>query len=249
MRGEGFGHEVRTRLLAQAIDQRGPSPGEPFSCPYLPGRLARHVSLVPAPIVPGIYHSLMDLNFRRLGPVFYRPQCDDCSECRMIRVPVGEFVPSRSQRRCWARNADLVVELAQPEPSPEKRALYARYLARRHDGQMDGSEAEFRGFLYTSAVETLEILYRAQDRLLAVGIADLEPAAMSAVYCYFDPDVGPRALGVLNILWMIEECRRRRLAHLYLGYHVRGCDKMAYKARYRPYEILHGPGRWVRHEL
>jgi arginine-tRNA-protein transferase len=44
---------------------------------------------------------------------------------------------------------------------------------------------------------------------------------------------------------MIEECRQRGLPHLYLGYYVRGCGRMSYKAAYRPCEILDETGRWV----
>lgn len=242
----GASHERRTGLLARAIERGGPPPGEPFPCPYLPGRMARLLTLVPSPIPPGVYHSLMDLNFRRLGPVFYRPQCDGCSECRMIRVPVAEFRPSRSQRRCWARNADVSVEVGPPEPTEEKHALYTRYLRSRHDGQMDGSPGEFHGFLYTSEVETLEIAYKVEGRLVGVGVADLEPMAMSAVYCYFDPSAARRSIGAFNVLWMIQECRRRGLPYLYLGYYVRDCSRMSYKASYRPCEVLGPDGRWVR---
>lgn len=231
--------------MAQAIERRGPPPGEAFRCPYLPGRMARHVTLIPSPLAPGVYHSLMDLNFRRLGPVFYRPQCDACRECRMIRVPVAEFTRSRSQRRCGARNADVSVEVGLPEPSEEKHRLYQRYLDARHDGQMDGSLFEFHDFLYTSAVDTIEVLYRAGGRLIGVGIADVEPLSMSAVYCYFAPEEARRAVGVFNVLWMIEECRRRGLPHLYLGYYVRDCGRMSYKAGYRPCEVLEPDGRWV----
>jgi arginyl-tRNA--protein-N-Asp/Glu arginylyltransferase len=238
-------HEGRTRLLAQAIARESPAPGEPFPCPYLPGRMARQVTLLPTPLVAGVYHSLMDLNFRRLGLVFYRPDCEGCGECRMVRVPVSAFRPSRGQRRCWTRNADLTVEVGRPVPTEAKRRLYKRYLDHRHDGQMDGSPSEFHGFLYTSSVRTVEIVYLWQGRLLGVGLADLEPEAMSAVYCYFDPDAESRSLGVFNVLRMVEECRQRGLPYLYLGYYVRGCGRMSYKAGYRPCEILDHTGRWV----
>lgn len=69
---------------------------------------------------------------------------------------------------------------------------------------------------------------------------------MSAVYCYFDPDAESRSLGVFNVLRMVEECRQRGLPYLYLGYYVRGCGRMSYKAGYRPCEILDRTGRWVR---
>jgi arginine-tRNA-protein transferase len=239
-------HEQRTALLAQVLARRGPPPGEPFPCPYRAGRLARHVTLVPYPLAPGLYHSLMDLNFRRLGPVFYRPSCDGCDACRMIRIPVADFRPSRSQRRCWERNGDLTVDVGAPRPTEEKRRLYGSYLERRHDGQMDGSPAEFYGFLYGSDVETVEIEYRLGDRLMAVGVVDVEPAALSAVYCYFAPDEPGRGLGVFNVLRTIEECRRRGAAYLYLGYYVADCRRMSYKARFRPCEVLGPDGRWSR---
>jgi arginine-tRNA-protein transferase len=239
-------HEERTVVLGSVLERRAPPPGEPFPCPYRPGRLARHVTLVPYPLAPGLYHSMMDLNFRRLGPVFYRPSCDGCDACRMIRVPTAEFHPSRSQRRCWKRNADVTVEVLAPDPTEEKRLLYRRYLESRHDGQMDGSPDEFYGFLYGSDVETVEIEYRLGSRLLAVGITDVEPGALSAVYCYFDPAESSRGLGVFNVLWTIEECRRRGVPHLYLGYYVTDCRRMNYKALYRPSEVLGPDQRWSR---
>jgi leucyl-tRNA---protein transferase len=240
-------HDLRTRLLGRAIERGQPPVGPPFPCPYLPGRQARHVVVLPRPLAPGVYHALMDLNFRRLGQVFYRPDCGTCHECRMIRIPVAEFRPSRAQRRCWARNRDVTAETGTAMPSDEKYRLYRRYLESRHDdGQMDGSVEELESFLYTSSVETIEIVYRAEGRLVAVSIVDVEPLAMSAVYCYFDPAAAWRSPGVFNVLWLVEECRRRGLHDLYLGYLVRGCRKMSYKAAYRPSEVLAPDGRWVR---
>jgi arginyl-tRNA--protein-N-Asp/Glu arginylyltransferase len=216
----------------------------PFPCPYLPERAARYLTIVPAPVFPGVYHALMDRNFRRVGPTFYSTRCEGCDECRMLRVPVAEFGPSRAQRRCRARNADLEIALVPPSPGAEKLALYRSYLRARHDGQMEGSEVELRSLSAGSAVDTREIEYRAGGRLVAVGVADLEPRAMSAVYCYFDPGESRRSLGVFNVLWMIDECRRRGLPWLYLGYWIRGSPKMEYKANYRPCEMLGVDGRW-----
>jgi arginine-tRNA-protein transferase len=210
--------------------------------------MARNVIVVPSPLAPGVYHSLMDLNFRRLGAIFYRPSCLACDECKQVRVPVAAFRPSRAQRRCRTRNLDLQVEIGPPAPTEEKRELYQRYLALRHDGQMDGSPGEFYGFLYTSTVRTVEISYRLDGRLVAVGVADLEPDAMSAVYCYFDPEERGRSLGVFNVLWMIEECRLRGIHYLYLGYYVRECRRMNYKVVYRPCELLGPDGCWTRAE-
>ncbi|HSD29847.1 MAG TPA: arginyltransferase, partial [Vicinamibacteria bacterium] len=93
-------------------------------------------------------------------------------------------------------------------------------------------------------VETVEVTYRLDGRLLGVGIADVEPLALSAVYCYFDPDEERRSLGVFNVLMLIEEGRRRGARYLYLGYHVASCQRMSYKTSFRPCERLEADGRW-----
>ena len=46
------------------------------------------------------------------------------------------------------------------------------------------------------------------------------------------------------MLWLVEECRRLGAPWLYLGYHVAGSPSMAYKAGFRPHEILGDDGRW-----
>ncbi|MGE0453937.1 MAG: arginyltransferase [Vicinamibacteria bacterium] len=241
-------HEGLIARLAELLARRAPVLSEAHACPYLAGRTARQAFVLPKPLEPGLYHALMDLNMRRVGPVFYGTACDGCDQCRMLRLPVAEFRPTRAQRRCLARNRDVAITLGMPEPSDEKLALYRRYLAARHDGQMDGSTAEFESFLYSSPLATLELVYRVGGRLLAVGIADREPLALSAVYCYFDPEQERRSPGVLNVLRMIEEARIGGQPFLYLGFHVRGSRAMEYKACYRPCEIRQPDGRWLRHE-
>jgi leucyl-tRNA---protein transferase len=233
----------RRERLRRAL-LRAPAPGPSFPCSYLPDRLARHQTLLATDLPAGLYHDLMDLNFRRLGDVVYRPLCEGCAACRQLRVPVATFEPSRAQRRCLARNADVVASIGEPVLTDEKADLYHRYLAGRHDRQMDGSADELERFLYGGGARTIETCYRLAGRLVAVGIADVEPRALSAVYCYFDPDLPRRGLGVLNVLALIEEARRRDVPWVYLGYFVAGSRTMAYKAGYRPCEALTAEGAW-----
>ncbi len=241
-------HERRTARLAQVLEREAPEPGEVHECPYLPGREARQVSLLLPGERPGLYHSLMDLNFRRLGPVAYRPQCEGCQACRALRVDTARFRPDRSQRRCQARNADLTVETRPPAAQAETQSLYARYLEGRHDGQMTGSWEEFVGFLHRSPLRTRELLYRAQGRLVAAAVVDQEPRAWSAVYCYFDPDEGRRGLGTYNVLWLLAAARREGVPWVYLGYYLAESATMAYKADFAPCEIRRPDGTWERRE-
>lgn len=238
----------RTDLVRRVILSSGLEPGSEHPCSYLPDRQARNLAFSATRLPPGIYHSLMDLNYRRSGMVFYRPVCERCRQCRALRVLVGDFRPNRAQRRCRRRNQDLSLEVAAPSPTEEKHDLFRRYLGRRHDDQMDSSWSEFCSFLYASPLRTMEMTWRLGDRLVMVGIVDLEPEAASTVYCYFDPEQGVRSLGVFNILCTIDLCRQERCDLLYLGYYIRDCGKMNYKIAFRPCEILQDDDSWQRFE-
>ncbi len=235
---------VSLERVRDAIEYARVCPGPRHRCPYLPTRTARHLALRIGPSQPGLYGSLLELNFRRSGSVIYRPACDGCQECRAIRVPVARFQSNRVQRRCSKKNCDLSIDIAPPAPTAEKARLYRSYINRRHGSDTDHPWLDFCRFVCESPVQTFEVSYRLANRLVAVGVIDVEPAALSTVYCYFDPDERARSLGVFNVLRMIEECRQRGIPQLYLGYYIRDCSKMNYKSGFRPHELLGTDGRW-----
>ncbi len=217
---------------------------ETGACPYLPDR---EMSLLIA-LVSGIsgdhYRHLMDKRFRRTGTVYYRPDCPACQACVPIRVPVARFVPSRSQTRAARRNADVCVTEGDQCVDDEHYDLFRRYQLARHAGQMLEARAEFEEFLGSSLLESFEPAFRLAGRLIAVSVLDCCADALSSVYCYYDPDEPRRSLGVYTGLQEIEACRRRGLDYWYIGYHIAGCRKMEYKARFRPCELLQPDGTW-----
>jgi len=236
--------EKARQRLAHFLTTLGLEPSAPSPCPYLAGRESRLLLLRPRELAPGLYHLLLDLNFRRLGWGVYRPACDGCTECHQLRLEVSAFRPNRSQRRCRARNADVVATFGPPDPTEEKHGVYRRYLDARHDGEMTGSWDEFTDFLHEGPALAREVVYRVGGRLVGAGIVDLEPEAVSAVYFYFDPDLADRSPGTFNVLWLLDECRRRGIPWLYLGYHVAGGRGMDYKTAFRPHQILGAEGVW-----
>jgi leucyl-tRNA---protein transferase len=216
-------------------------------CPYLPPRRAITRGLLVGRASPEIYHDFLDAGFRRSGKLIYQPVCHGCRQCVSIRVPVDQFRPSKSQRRYFRRNADLIVRGGLPMPTPEKQQLYDRYVTGWHGHTKTES---FESFLYESPVETIEFCYRnTAGRLLAVGICDISPQSLSSVYFYFDPTDAKRGLGTFGALYELEWAAKAKIPFYYLGYWVHGCGAMQYKANYRPCELLLPDGRWVQADI
>jgi leucyl-tRNA---protein transferase len=217
-------------------------------CPYLPDRAFHSENLVVGRMEPADYLDLLGQFYRRSGRILYRPVCTWCRQCVPLRVLVPAFRPTRSQTRAWRKNADLAVRITRPEADEQHLALYNDYLRRKHPSptcEPDGRDAlEYWAFLADSPVPTLEFQYWAGSRLVGVGIVDDLGAAGSSVYFYYDLDESSRSLGVYSLLVEIEWARSRGYQHHYLGYWVRDAASMAYKARYRPAEILLEDGHW-----
>ena len=212
-------------------------------CGYWPERTARDLVLDPRdPRLPQFYAQALQWGFRRSGDIVYRPHCQGCRACVPVRIPVAEFQPNRSQRRCQARNADIETRVLPAERTDEQLALYQRYLHARHpQGGMDGhGAAEFDQFLVGSWTRGRFLELRAGGRLLAVAATDMVDDALSAVYTFFDPDQAARGLGTLAILQQIDWALRDGRRHLYLGYWIDGHGKMDYKRRFRPLESFDG---------
>lgn len=215
-------------------------------CSYLPEESAQTLFADPAvQINTDLYSELIKFGFRRSGTHVYRPRCPMCDACIPVRIPVALFQRSRSQRRNWQRNADLEVIAAPNEYRDEHFRLYRRYIQSRHQGGgMDTPDPEkYSEFLINPYIDGLFYEFRFDGRLLGVAVVDVLKHGLSAVYTYFEPDEASRGLGVYAVLWQIEQARVSGTEHVYLGYWIESCQKMAYKTQYRPLEVFRG-GSW-----
>jgi arginyl-tRNA--protein-N-Asp/Glu arginylyltransferase len=210
-------------------------------CGYLPDRMA--TNLVPDPTRQmdiELYSQLIQLGYRRSGDFTYRPHCNDCAECQPCRIPANNFTPNRSQRRCLRDNQDLTTNIVKAEYNDEHFKLYQSYINSRHsDGSMVNPEPkDFSNFLYSPWSNTHFLEVRKDNHLIAVAAIDYTDSALSAVYCYFDPEESTRSLGTYCILQQVQQTKAMGLDYLYMGYWIKDCQKMRYKAYFQPMEIL-----------
>ena len=123
--------------------------------------------------------------------------------------------------------------------------------------QPDGSddqrfEVDAEGYDSHIPIGSYHQQYRIDGVLIAVGVVDVLPHCLSSVYAFYDPDLSRHLeLGKYTALREIEwvkraSAHRQELVHYYLGYYIRSCIKMVYKAEFKPSELLcPTTSRWV----
>jgi len=228
------------------------TPGGP--CPYLPGRTERKVfARLTGSLAQPLNEALTHSGFRRSQMIAYRPACEGCNACVSVRIVVGEFAVSRSQKRILKRNIDILRREVPAEATREQFALLRAYLDSRHSG---GGMSDMGLFDYVAMVEetpvnTHIVEYRATGEdgapgaLMACALTDVLRDGLSMVYSFYHPGEDGRSLGTQMILDHIAAARAKGLPYVYLGYWIDGSAKMEYKARFRPLEAL-GPEGWAR---
>jgi len=194
--------------------------------------------------------SLTQVGFRRSQNIAYRPACEACTACVSARIPVTDYLFSRSERKALARNEDLERHLVEAEATMEQFDLLRRYLLARHaDGGMaEMTWPDYVAMVEDTAVRTHIIEYRTKasgegpGELVACALVDLMSDGLSLVYSFYDPTMTRRSLGSFMILDHVIQACLTNLPYVYLGYWVRGSEKMDYKVRFSPIELLKPEG-------
>lgn len=220
----------------------------PHGCSYLLSEEATTLFVDPdVEVSQRLNTRLSDKGFRRSGTHIYKPDCLSCNACVSCRILVDQFAFKRRHNKLSNRNADLQAYEEENLDCPEAYSLYCKYINDRHaDGDMfPPNKEQYNSFIANKVDGTRFFMFRREGQLLAVSIVDQLEDAWSAVYTFFDSSQPKRSLGNYVILWQIRKARQLGLPYLYLGYWVKGCQKMSYKSNFRPMEMFLN-NKWLR---
>lgn len=216
-------------------------------CSYLPEQSERLVFTLPdQPLSPDVYQQLMSYNFRRTGQQLYRPYCGSCQACQAVRIAAEHFAISASQRKLLkkAKKSQWHYRVIPAGDGMQYLDLYQQYIRGKHaGGVMDPPDPEhLQSMFQCDWLDILVLEQYQQEQLVGVMILDQMPDGLSAVYSFYKPD-NDLALGKLAILAALDYLRAQPFTVLYLGYYILECQKMSYKADFRPQQRLIA-GNW-----
>ncbi|KAI3734953.1 hypothetical protein L6452_14435 [Arctium lappa] len=159
-----------------------------------------------------------------------------------------------------AKGPNLEIHMKRSSFDPEEYALYKRYQIQVHNDAPDHvTESSYKQFLVDSPLVfvpssqdsttppcgfgSFHQQYLIDGKLVAVGVIDILPRCLSSKYLFWDPDLAFLSLGKYSALQEINWVRENEghcpsLQYYYLGYYIHSCNKMRYKAAYRPSELL-----------
>ncbi len=219
----------------------------PLPCPYLAGRTERKVvTELSGTDAETLHDRLSRAGFRRSHNIAYSPVCPGCQACIPIRIVAGSFEPDRTQRRIARANLDISAIEMPPRATAEQFALFNRYQKARHaDGDMAAMGFyDYRAMIEDTPITTTVVEFRdPTDKLMGACLTDRLSDGLSAVYSFYESGEDKRSIGTFIVLWLVQRARELGLPYVYLGYWVPESRKMAYKARFRPSEVLMG-GAW-----
>ena len=188
---------------------------------------------------------LIERGYRRFGKMYFRPICSTCQECQSIKIDVQNYKFSKSQRRVMRKASHIQSFIQSPSMTQQHLDLFDKYHLYMRDKKGWSYEKTTAQRYYQSFVDGAEdfgyeILYFDNTKLIGVDLIDILDDGISSIYFYYDPDYSQLSLGKLSLLIQINLAKKKSKRWIYLGYYVKGCGSLEYKANYKPYLTLKG---------
>ena len=223
----------------------------PQDCPYLEKQVERKLfTALYGSNSRRLNNSLSKQGFRRSQNVLYRPSCSTCNACMSARISSTAFKQSKSQKRIYTRNKDVIRTVNPPLATDPQYALFKRYINTRHpNGGMSDMDAEdFTAMIEETNVDSKIVEYYVSKdgipELISFSLVDILDDGISMVYSVFDPYMKERSLGTYMIIDHNDLALEIGLNFVYLGYWVKGSSKMDYKKRFSPLQVF-TDDKWV----
>jgi len=227
----------------------------PGPCGYLPDRTWTLRYELVGELTATEYEARMAAGWRKFGRSLFRPECPNCTDCQPLRIDPNRFVPGKTMKRVKKLNSGaLTLTIAEPSVTAEKLELHDRFHRFQSDSKGwpfhgEKSASDYSDSFVDNPFPVEEWRYELDGRLAGIGYVDALPASLSMIYFFYDPELRDRSLGTFNVLKGLDEAKRRKLGHVYLGYFVDGCRSLEYKARFGPNEVYHWETkRWIARE-
>ncbi|XBJ25823.1 hypothetical protein VPH35_003389 [Triticum aestivum] len=212
------------------------------------------------------------LNFysATIQPIQNHTSIDTCAQASDRPTSSKQSSVNKNDARHGKKARKLEFKMARSHFDPEEFALYQRYQTKVHK-EKTVTESSYKRFLVDTPIVPIRPRsgdntvppcgfgsfhqqYRIDGKLVAVGVVDILPKCLSSKYLFWDPDLAFLSLGKYTALKEIDWIKTTQkscpsLEYYYLGYYIHSCNKMRYKAAYRPSELL-CPVRyeWVRYD-
>jgi len=188
---------------------------------------------------------LIERGYRRFGKMFFRPICQGCDECKSIKIDVANYTFSKSARRIMKKAKDISVYIQKPTLSHDHLEVfdkYHRFMHHKKGWEYHKTSADHYYSSFVNGYEDFgyEVLYFFEEKLIAVDLIDILEDGISSIYFYYDPDFASFSLGKLSLYNQIKYAQNSNKSWIYLGYYVKDCPSLAYKAEYKPYVTLQG---------
>ncbi len=162
-----------------------------------------------------------------------------------LRIDLGEWEPTRSQRRVVQKNQDLRTEMRPAEITPEKEGMFFRHAERFRDNRPSGLGDFLHWEPATIPCRCEEIAVYSGGRLVAASFMAMGREAVSSVYGMYEPDESKRSLGIFTMLEEIRFAREMGKRFYYSGYTTLGRSHYDYKKGFSGLYGYDWEGNWV----
>ncbi|KAI5206338.1 arginine-tRNA-protein transferase 1 [Aureobasidium subglaciale] len=166
--------------------------------------------------------------------------------CTVHEAEANQLKPVDSAHR-------FEVTLEPDDCTEEKFQLYKNYQVHvHHDEPEELTKKGFERFLCKSPIARRTVkkegkeqhlgsfhqCYRLDGRLIAIGVLDLLPHAVSGVYFIYHQDFEKYSFGKLSAMREAALALEGGYEFYYMGYYIHECVKMRYKGDYKPQYVL-----------